>query len=73
MFLDLPVMYSLRILLNISISNIVHNIPSKIPICDPSPNDSNIKKNITAQKGPPGSSTIACVKTMKAKPVPSAA
>lgn len=51
----------------------VHNIPSRIPICEPIPNDNNIMKKMTAQKGAPGSSTIACVNTMKAKPVPSAA
>lgn len=59
--------------LNISISNTVHNIPSNIPICEPKPRDNNIRKNMTAQNGANGSSTIACVKTTKASPVPSAA
>lgn len=66
-----PVKYGLRILLKMSMSKIVHSIPSKIPICEPSPSDNSIVKNKTAQKGDPGSSTIACVKIMKARPVPS--
>lgn len=56
-----------------SISNSVQSIPSSRPICEPRPNDSNIVKNNTAQNGAPGSDTIACVNTMNAKPVPSAA
>lgn len=51
----------------------VQSIPSRIPICDPKPNDNNIVKKSTAQNGAPGSSTIAWVNTIKAKPVPSAA
>lgn len=44
-----------------------------MPICDPNPSDNNMVKNSTAQNGEPGNSTIACVNTMKASPVPSAA
>lgn len=73
MFKIIPVIYCLLILFKISISKTVHSIPSRIPICDPIPSDKSIMKNIIAQNGAPGSSTIACVKTMKAKPVPSAA
>lgn len=68
-----PVRYGLRIRLNTSISNIVQSIPSKMPICDPIPRDNNIRKNIIDQNGAPGSSTMACVNTMNASPVPSAA
>lgn len=70
---EIPVIYCFGILFSISISNMVHNIPSRIPIWEPSPSDSNIRKKITAQNGAPGNSTMACVKTIKANPVPSAA
>jgi len=56
-----------------SISKIVHSMPSRMPICEPMPSASNMRKNMTAQNGDPGNSTIACVKTMNARPVPSAA
>jgi hypothetical protein len=42
--------------------------PSSWPICDPRPKEMSIKKKITDQKGDAGSSTIACVKMMKARP-----
>lgn len=54
-----PVTYGLRILLKISISKIVHSIPSSIPICEPNPSERSIRKNMTAQNGAPGNSTIA--------------
>lgn len=54
-------------------SKIVHNIPSSMPICDPKPRDSNIVKNKIDHMGAAGNSTIACVKTINANPVPSAA
>lgn len=69
----LPVRYCFRIRLKKSMSNIVHIIPSRIPICEPIPRAKSIRKKITAQNGAPGSSTIACVNTMNASPVPSAA
>lgn len=65
--------YCFLILLRSSISKIVHSMPSRIPIWEPIPSDRSIMKNITAQKGAPGSSTMAWVKTIKAKPVPWAA
>lgn len=58
-----PVKIGFRTRLNLSISKIMHNIPSNMPICEPSPNASNIVKNRIAHKVCPGSSTIACVKT----------
>lgn len=73
MKVNAPVTYSFRNLLKMSMSNSVHSIPSKMPICEPSPNDSNIVKNSTAQNGAPGNSTMACVNTINARPVPSAA
>lgn len=59
--------------LMMSMSNRVHNMPSSMPICEPRPRDSSMVKKSTAQNGAPGSSTMAWVKTMKARPVPSAA
>ena len=67
----IPVNIGFLTRLNISISKIVHSMPSKIPIWDPSPSESSIVKNKTAQNGEPGSSFIACVKIMNARPVPS--
>lgn len=69
----IPVTYCLRKRLNISMSNSVQSIPSSRPIWEPRPNDSSIVKNNTAQNGAPGNDTMACVNTMNAKPVPSAA
>ncbi len=40
---------------------------------EPKPNINNIMKNMIAQNGASGNSTIAWVKTMNARPVPSAA
>lgn len=54
-------------------SNIVHISPSNMPICDPKPSESSMVKNRTDQIGARGNSTIACVKTMNANPVPPAA
>lgn len=54
-------------------SNSVHSMPSKMPICEPSPSDSSMVKNRMAQNGAPGNDTIACVNTMNANPVPSTA
>lgn len=54
-------------------SNSVQSMPSSMPICEPKPSDSNIVKNNTAQNGAPGNSTMACVNTINASPVPSAA
>lgn len=68
-----PVMYCFFILLKRSMSKITHSIPSSIPICEPRPRARSIMKKIQDQKGAPGSSTIACVNTIKASPVPSAA
>lgn len=68
-----PVKIGFLMRLKKSISKIVHNMPSRIPICEPKPSDRSMVKNKTAQNGDPGSSTIACVKTMNANPVPSAA
>lgn len=56
-----------------SMSKRVQSMPSRMPICDPSPSDSSMVKKRTAQNGAPGSSTMAWVNTMKARPVPSAA
>lgn len=67
-----PVTYGLLIRLKMSISNIVHNMPSRIPICEPIPSDNNMVKKRMDQTGAAGSSTIAWVNTMNAKPVPSA-
>lgn len=69
----LPVRTGFLILLNNSISNIVQSIPSRMPIWEPMPSERSIRKNIMDQKGAPGSSTIAWVNTMNARPVPSAA
>lgn len=69
----IPVTYCFLKRLNISMSKSVHSIPSNMPICDPSPSDNNMVKNNIAQNGAPGSDTMACVKTMNANPVPSAA
>lgn len=69
----IPVSTGFLTCLNKSISNIVQSIPSRIPIWDPIPRESSMRKNITDQNGAPGNSTIACVKIMKARPVPSAA
>lgn len=66
-------MYCFLTRLKRSISKITHSIPSKSPICEPKPSARSIRKKIQDQNGAPGSSTIAWVKTMKAKPVPSAA
>lgn len=62
-----PVKIGLRTRLNLSISKIMHNIPSNIPICEPKPSANNMVKNSTAQKEDPGNSTIACVKTVISK------
>lgn len=45
--------------------------PSRVPICDPTPSANSIKKKMMAQNGAAGNSTMACVKTIKTKPVPS--
>lgn len=66
-------MYCLLILFNTSTSNMVHSMPSSIPICEPIPNERSITKNNIAQKGARGNRTIASVNTMNASPVPSAA
>lgn len=70
---NLPVRTGLLNRLKKSISNIVHSIPSIIPIWLPSPKESNIRKNIIDQNGAGVSFRMAWVKTMKARPVPSAA
>ena len=44
--------------------------PSKVPKAEPRPSVSNIKKNKTAQNGPPGITAIASATAIKAKPVP---
>lgn len=56
-----PVTYGFRKRLNISMSKSVQSIPSSSPICEPSPSDSSIVKNSTAQNGAPGSETMACI------------
>jgi hypothetical protein len=68
-----PVIYCFFILLNRFMSNITHSMPSSMPICEPKPRASSIMKKMQDQNGAPGNSTIACVNTMKASPVPSAA
>lgn len=68
-----PVTYCFLKRLHMSISNNVQSIPSSRPICEPRPKDNSMVKKSTAQKGAPGSETIACVKTINANPVPSAA
>lgn len=45
--------------------------PSSVPIWEPTPRASNIRKKRMAQNGAAGSSTMACVKTMNTRPVPS--
>lgn len=71
--LFIPVTYCFRKRLNISMSKSVHSIPSSSPICEPRPNDNSMVKKSTAQNGAPGNDTMACVNTMNANPVPSAA
>ena len=44
--------------------------PSKVPKAEPRPSVNNIKKNKTAQNGPPGITAMASATAMKAKPVP---
>ena len=48
-------------------------MPAKLPNMDPMPSASSIVKNKIDQNGAQGSSTMAWVNTMNAKPVPSAA
>ena len=54
-------------------SNKVDTIPSRIPICDPNPNDNNMAKNNKLQNGDPGNFVKTSAITIKAKPVPPAA
>ena len=42
-----------------------------VPICEPIPRASSIKKKMMDQKGATGSCPIASVKTIKTSPVPS--
>ena len=51
-------------------SNRVDTTPSRIPIWDPRPKDSNIMKNRADQNGAPGILVNTSAITMKAKPVP---
>jgi len=69
----IPVMMGFLTFFSIGISNRGPIIPSKIPICDPRPKDSNIEKNNKLQKGAPGSFVNTSAITIKAKPVPWAA
>lgn len=45
-------------------------MPSMVPNILPSPKFTNMKKNMTDQKGEAGKWVIASVKAIKAKPVP---
>ena len=44
--------------------------PSNVPKAEPKPRVNNIRKNKTAQKGPPGITAIASATAINAKPVP---
>ena len=70
---NVPLRIDLETLLKIFISNTVVMTPSMVPNWEPSPSEMSIRKKQIAQNGPPGSSTMACVNTMNARPVPSAA
>lgn len=71
--MNIPVKISFRTLANTFMSNIFVITPSIVPNCEPRPSANNIMKKQTDQKLLPGSSTMACVNTMNARPVPSAA
>uniref|UniRef100_A0A915KQI8 Uncharacterized protein n=1 Tax=Romanomermis culicivorax TaxID=13658 RepID=A0A915KQI8_ROMCU len=57
----LPDKISFLNLRNTRFSTFLHWWPSNVPIIDPSPKLSNIKKNMTAQNGAPGNLSIASV------------
>jgi len=71
--LSSPVRISFRMWLKYEVSKTVETTPSMVPIWDPIPSASNIMKKMIDQNGEIGSSTMACVKTTKANPVPAAA
>lgn len=62
-----PVRYSFRTL---KVSTMGVRMPWIVPNMLPSPRLTNIRKNITDQKGEAGKWVMASVKAMKAKPVP---
>ena len=72
-YLIVPVSIGLGMFLKAGMSNKVAIIPSKIPICDPSPKERSIVKKRILQKGAPGSLVKTSAITIKANPVPSAA